>query len=635
MLTRILLTLAHARPSVGYCQGMNFVVGALLIVGMANMHSSSSGSTCTDKGSSIPKYLDAEIRCDSATDLQDEQLQQESGFIGDWVCDVKEVLCKEEKEARESNLCVYPLDRRMSSAGEISSDIDCSIANSDSITSASIEMKDDSGPLQKKQESEGERAAGETDYLEEKNRQNRVIQNTDRESLLLVEALVFHIMLNIIGDCVSSRSSSSKKNIVSSMQSNPGSEDLQVSGGLNDDEYYSEGEEHLDSSPTFSVKVHNHSPMGSQSAAAVTSFGLSMWGIWHSDLPRMKLRVFQFDRLLKWTFPRLHTHLLVVGLAPEILVSQWMGTLFAYSLPLSLVTEMWGYVFSSFSSPRKGNDLERVAVGEGEGAWPSMFRVAMALLGDREEDILTMDLQELSVLLRRWSVKEEQEKEEENHGSRGRGDESGSIDIDSFDVERDTSEGYGRFGGILKQAQLLSGRINGEVLASLEQDFAMEVLSHSCPPRRCVSPSSSISSFESAINGFVGLGLGVVSGFGTSYNSNKEEGRSGEGGDRDREGVEDGVGWLSRYGNPKAAVSLGRNGTEEGGGEGERMRRIRKELDLRRAQVENDKQAILPKIRKACETLRRCGLERKIAESEYVRLLLIHILIQILFEGLL
>jgi hypothetical protein len=292
----------------------------------------------------------------------------------------------------------------------------------------------------------------------------------------------------------------------------------------------------------------------------------------------------------------LHAYLLEVGLAPEILVAQWMGTLFAYSLPLSLVTEMWGYVFSSFPSTRKKN----IEGNREEGAWPSMFRVAMALLGDREEDVLNMDLQELSVLLRRWSIKKE------SHGDKADSMKSSDIQIEE--------KGSG-FEMIIKRADKLSNRINAEVLASLEQDFAIEVLSYACP-LRCVSPSS-ISSFESAINGFMGLGLGVVAGFGgmtgfgASYDDTKEESKHGE-----SEIAEDSVGWLSRYGASKTTL-LERDSSDVEG-EGERMRRIREELDVRRALVEKDKQSILPKIQKACDALRRCELERKCAESDYV-----------------
>ena len=35
MLSNVLIAVALARPTVGYCQGMNFVVGGLLIVGTA------------------------------------------------------------------------------------------------------------------------------------------------------------------------------------------------------------------------------------------------------------------------------------------------------------------------------------------------------------------------------------------------------------------------------------------------------------------------------------------------------------------------------------------------------------------------------------------------------------------------
>ena len=48
-----------------------------------------------------------------------------------------------------------------------------------------------------------------------------------------------------------------------------------------------------------------------------------MWGMWQPNVPKMKLRVYQFDRILRYVLPDLHTHFQEIELTPEILVAQW------------------------------------------------------------------------------------------------------------------------------------------------------------------------------------------------------------------------------------------------------------------------------------------------------------------------
>jgi hypothetical protein len=76
-----------------------------------------------------------------------------------------------------------------------------------------------------------------------------------------------------------------------------------------------------------------------------SSSGLSMRLLWHPEVPHMKLRVFQFDRLLAQNLPRLHVHFRKIRLAPDILVTQWLMTLLAYILPLRVVVRTWDVVF--------------------------------------------------------------------------------------------------------------------------------------------------------------------------------------------------------------------------------------------------------------------------------------------------
>ncbi len=39
---------------------------------------------------------------------------------------------------------------------------------------------------------------------------------------------------------------------------------------------------------------------------------LNLAGLWQERIPKMKLRVYQLDRLLKWYYPRLHSHLVLI-----------------------------------------------------------------------------------------------------------------------------------------------------------------------------------------------------------------------------------------------------------------------------------------------------------------------------------
>ena len=56
---------------------------------------------------------------------------------------------------------------------------------------------------------------------------------------------------------------------------------------------------------------------------------LELAELWRPGMPQLKLRVFQLDQLLFRHLPRLRAHLKSVGLAPDVLASQWFFTLFA------------------------------------------------------------------------------------------------------------------------------------------------------------------------------------------------------------------------------------------------------------------------------------------------------------------
>lgn len=117
--------------------------------------------------------------------------------------------------------------------------------------------------------------------------------------------------------------------------------------------------------------------------ALMSSSGLSMRLLWHPQVPEMKLRVFQFDRLLARHLPRLHAHFRQIQLVPDILVTQWHMTLLAYCLPLPVLARVWDLVFLD--------------------GWKALFRVTLALLHAVEEELLPLNLGESGSFLRQWT----------------------------------------------------------------------------------------------------------------------------------------------------------------------------------------------------------------------------------------
>lgn len=110
--------------------------------------------------------------------------------------------------------------------------------------------------------------------------------------------------------------------------------------------------------------------------------GLEMEFIWKPTFPKMKLRVFQFDRLLELYLPALHRHFEDMNLSPEVVVSQWFMTLFSNTLPMPFTFHMWDYVFVA--------------------NWPGIFRATLAILYVLQERLLEMDLEEVGLLIRDW-----------------------------------------------------------------------------------------------------------------------------------------------------------------------------------------------------------------------------------------
>ena len=190
----------------------------------------------------------------------------------------------------------------------------------------------------------------------------------------------------------------------------------------------------------------------------------------------------------------------------------------------------------------------------------------MSLLSDRENDILEMDLQELSGLLRNWII------------------------------IKDKKE-------IIKYAHSLSNQINKELLISLEIDFGIEVFTLSKSLLSSKNPNLNLNGFftfenymnnENDDNNMNNHNNDNYNDYDSSSNNNNSSS------------------WLSRYGAPKSNCSKNEINNNK-------LKKIKNDLICRKFQNDTDKEIILLKIQKSCETLRVCSSKRKIIEDEHVR----------------
>jgi len=111
---------------------------------------------------------------------------------------------------------------------------------------------------------------------------------------------------------------------------------------------------------------------------------LDMAGMWKERIPKLKLRIYQLDRLLRWTYPHLHAHFTAIELSPEVITAQWFLTLFTYTFPVvPTVLELWDYIFLT--------------------GWEGMFKVALSLLGSLQPKLLELDdFESIVMLMREW-----------------------------------------------------------------------------------------------------------------------------------------------------------------------------------------------------------------------------------------
>jgi len=98
--------------------------------------------------------------------------------------------------------------------------------------------------------------------------------------------------------------------------------------------------------------------------------------LWRPGVPQLKLRIYQFDRLISSKLPKISQHFREIGLAPDFFASQWFLTLMSYNIPMEELVRVWD-----------------VLIFDG---WKTIFRVGLHVLRSRESEILNMGLEQLS-----------------------------------------------------------------------------------------------------------------------------------------------------------------------------------------------------------------------------------------------
>lgn len=93
------------------------------------------------------------------------------------------------------------------------------------------------------------------------------------------------------------------------------------------------------------------------------------------EMPKLQLRLFQFDRLIEEILPVLHVHFLRQGVKSSMYCSQWFLTLFSYRFPLDIVFRIFDNCLAS--------GIEAI------------FGFALSLLQKNEERLLSLKFDEL------------------------------------------------------------------------------------------------------------------------------------------------------------------------------------------------------------------------------------------------
>ncbi|KAK8793266.1 hypothetical protein WA588_006233 [Blastocystis sp. NMH] len=107
---------------------------------------------------------------------------------------------------------------------------------------------------------------------------------------------------------------------------------------------------------------------------------LGMKGLWSAGIPELKRFIFILQRYMEELCPRVVAHFDRVGYDTSIIVSKWFMTLFAYTLPLTLLYRLWGTILCD--------------------GWVGVLRIALGLLRCFEPTLLRLDLVGLSLFMK-------------------------------------------------------------------------------------------------------------------------------------------------------------------------------------------------------------------------------------------
>lgn len=93
------------------------------------------------------------------------------------------------------------------------------------------------------------------------------------------------------------------------------------------------------------------------------------------EMPKLQMRLFQFDRLVEELLPVLHVHFLRQGVKSSMFCSQWFLTMFSYRFPLEIVFRIYDHCLA--------NGIEAI------------FGFSIALLKKNEETLLGLKFDEI------------------------------------------------------------------------------------------------------------------------------------------------------------------------------------------------------------------------------------------------
>ncbi|KAN0091151.1 Rab-GTPase-TBC domain containing protein [Tylopilus felleus] len=130
------------------------------------------------------------------------------------------------------------------------------------------------------------------------------------------------------------------------------------------------------------------------------------------EMPKLQLRLFQFDRLIEELLPVLHIHFLRQGVKSSMFCSQWFLTLFSYRFPLDIVFRIYDNCLAS--------GIEAI------------FAFSIVLLQKNEEKLLTLKFDEILNFLKTRVFERYKIESSGQNKEGGEGDRPAQHNVDEF-----------------------------------------------------------------------------------------------------------------------------------------------------------------------------------------------------------